>query len=212
MNYWLVDYSMKIGRNRFFITILGILAILSNSNAQDTIILDGFVGVPQSQQIQLRWVISAGQTCNGTFIERSSDNLHWVNIGDIPGVCGSSSTPVPYNFIDSSPIGNSINFYRLELGGQGFSPVVSVPFYDFTSKGYVLMPNPVSGTAMLYFGTSETEAFDISVFDISGKLVQKVSGNGGNSRVDVSHLMPALYFFIIERKGKSKVVGKLVVR
>jgi hypothetical protein len=203
---------MKIVRNRFFIAVLSILAILNNSNAQETIILDGFVGVPQNGQIQLRWVISAGQTCNGTFIERSSDNLHWDNIGDIPGVCGSSSTPVPYNFIDSSPVGNSINFYRLELGGQGYSPVVSVPFYDFTSTGYVLMPNPVSETAMLYFGTSETEAFDISVFDLSGKLVQKISGVGGNSKLDVSLLMPALYFFVIERKGKTRVVGKLVVR
>jgi hypothetical protein len=203
---------MKISRNRFFITILGILAILSNSNAQETIILDGFVGVPQSQQIQLRWVISAGQTCNGIFIVRSSDNLYWVNIGDIPGVCGSSSTPVPYNFIDTSPIGNSINFYRLELGGQGYSPVVSVPFYDFSSKGYVLIPNPVHETAMLYFGTSTTETFDIAFFDASGKLVKQLSGVGGSCKVDASQLMPAIYFFVIERKGKSKVLGKMVVQ
>ncbi|MFZ4546626.1 MAG: T9SS type A sorting domain-containing protein [Bacteroidales bacterium] len=203
---------MKIGRNRFFITILGILAILSNSNAQETIILDGFVGVPQSQQIQLRWVISAGQTCNGIFIERSTDTLHWQNIGDIPGVCGSSSTPVPYNFIDTSPMHNSMNYYRLELGGQGYSPVINVPFYDFSSKGYVLIPNPVHEIAMLYFGTSTTETFDIAFFDASGKLVQKLSGVGGNCKVDASQLKPAIYFFVIERKGKSNVLGKLVVR
>ncbi len=203
---------MKIVQNKHIVALFCALAFFIKSNAQETIILDGFVGVPQSQQIQLRWVISAGQTCNGTFIERSADTLHWFNIGDIPGVCGSSSTPVPYNFIDTSPINNSMNYYRLELGGQGYSPVINVPFYDFSSKGYVLMPNPVHETAMLYFGTSTTETFDIAFFDASGKLVLQQSGVGGSCKVDASQLMPAIYFFVIERKGKSKVLGKMVVR
>jgi len=182
------------------------------SFAQETIILDGFTGVPQNGQVQLRWVISAGQTCNGTFIERSTDTIHWQNIGDIPGICGSSSAPVPYNYIDDSPEINTVNFYRLELGGQGYSPVIGIPYYDYSQKGYVVIPNPAYGSAVFYFGTSEIEEFTIALFDINGKLVLNDSGSGSNYMMDLSWLPSGSYIFRIVRQGKKDVNGKLIVR
>ncbi len=191
------------------VSIIFLLAF-ARSVAQETIILDGFTGVPQSGQVQLRWVISAGQTCNGTFIERSNDTIHWENIGEIPGICGSSAAPVPYNFIDGSPIANSLNFYRLELGGQGYSPVIGIPYYDYSQKGYLVIPNPARESTTFYFGTSEIEKFTIALFDLSGKLIVNVSGTGSNYNMDLNGLPSGPYFFYIARQGRENVGGKLI--
>lgn len=180
--------------------------------AQEAIILDGFTGIPGSTEVQLRWVISAGQTCNGTFIERSTDTIHWNTIGDIPGICGSSSAPVPYNFTDESPVKNTINFYRLELGGQGYSPLISVPFYDFTEQGFVVIPNPADDFTTVYFSTSETEAYTIKLFSLSGILMQQYTGTGSSRKLEISQLAVGNYIFVILREGKKNVSGKLSIR
>ena len=182
------------------------------SFAQEALILDGFTGVAQPEQVQLRWTISSGETCNGTFIERSTDKINWIEIGDIPGVCGSSSAPVPYNFIDDSPVSNTINFYRLELGGQGYSKTISVPYYDYTEKGYVLIPNPVYENSTVYFGTSASEPFTIAIFNIAGQKVQQDSGTGGSYFINAQSLSAGPYLFVISRQGKKNVSGKMIIR
>jgi hypothetical protein len=196
------------------IVLLSVIsAILSlPAQAQDAIVLDGFIGVPQTGQVQLRWTISAGQTCNGTFIERSTDTVRWDKIGEIPGVCGSSAAPVPYNFIDNSPVSNTVNFYRLELGGQGYSAMVGIPYYDYSENGYVLIPNPLYDIGTLYFGTSEIESFTISIFDITGKLVQQAKGTGGNFVIKADEKPTGNYIFVIARQGKKNVSGKFIIR
>jgi len=197
---------------RLIVSVIFFLFVqaFSVSLAQETLILDDFFGIPQAKQVQLRWVIRSGQTCNGTLIERSTDTVHWMSIGDIPGVCGSSSTPVPYNFIDEFPVQNAVNFYRLELGGQGYSNVVGVPYYDFVEDGYVLIPNPAHEKATLYFSTSLTEAFTVSLFDLSGKRVIQKTGSGTNYALNLESLPSGTYLFVISRKGKQTVSGKLI--
>jgi hypothetical protein len=182
------------------------------SGAQETIILDGFSGIAQARAVQLHWVISAGQSCNGTNIERSIDTLNWEEIGDIPGICGNSSDPVPYNFTDDSPVSNTVNYYRLELGGQGYSPVTGVPYYNFAGQGHVLIPNPAREMVTLYFSASAAEKFTVSFFDIKGQLVWQDTGNGGKKELDVSQLPDGNYIFVIYRKGKKNESGKIMIR
>ena len=194
----------------FLVSLLFVSGI--KAFTQETYILAGFTGVPQASQVQLRWIISAGETCNGTLIERSTDTIHWQSIGEIPGVCGSSSAPLPYNYIDDSPVRNTINFYRLELGGQGYSKIIGVPYYDYTSTGYVLMPNPVTDRALLYFGNSANEAFTISFFTLTGQKLMQHTGSGGSYTVEAKSFASGTYLFVISRQGKKNVSGKIIIR
>lgn len=185
--------------------------VIGNSYAQNSAIIDSFVGLAANSQVQLRWVISSGQTCNGTFIERSGNNFQWERIGEIPGICGSSATPVPYNFIDEFPIKNNINYYRLELGGQGYSKVVSVPFYDYSEKGYVIIPNPANSKTNFYFGDSESDNFLINIYSVSGTHIHEYKGTGSSYLLDVTNMFSGVYLFIISRKGYKDISGKLIV-
>lgn len=197
---------------RKYYTLVFYLLLLSKAFGQSNIKLNSFTGNAEATQVQLRWVIGSGQTCNGTFIERSVNAFQWERIGEIPGVCGNSTTPVPYNFIDEFPLLNTINYYRLELGGQGYSTVISVPFYNFSEKGYVLIPNPAWHKAKFYFGNSESEKFKIYIYSVSGILVHKHEGVGSTYEFDVTKNMPGIYVFIISRQGLQDVTGKLIIQ
>jgi len=180
--------------------------------AQEDAIYDDFIGVAQPSEIQLRWVILGGQTCNGTFIERSSDTINWYLVGDIQGVCGSSSAPVAYNFIDDAPLSNAINYYRLELGGRGYSNIIKVPYYDFDSRGYVLFPNPASEQTSLFFQNSDNEPYLIKLTDSRGLPVKEISGKGNDCSIVLSDLAAGNYVFNIIRKNKKNVSGQLIIR
>lgn len=195
----------------FFLIVFFALSF-NEAFAQNGIELNNFSGSAQADQVQLRWVISAGQTCNGTFIERSADRLAWEQIGEIPGVCGNSSAAVPYTFVDEFPFKNTINYYRLELGGQGYSPVIGIPYYDYMQKDYVIIPNPAYQNATFYFGTSATEKFRILIFSASGILVHQATGAGSSYSFNVTGLVSGAYIFNITRSGFKDISGKLLVR
>ena len=88
---------------------------------QEHPILNYFSANLGDNDVYLSWEIMGGGQCNGIQILRSTDSLNYVEIGDVQGVCGSPDFAQQYDFTDESPVENSINYYRLELGVQGFS-------------------------------------------------------------------------------------------
>lgn len=209
MNLFRVYISVK----KHFLTVL--IVLLSSYfgslkiYAQTISILDGFTGTAQSNQVQLRWTISTGETCNGTIIERSKDALNWEQIGDIPGICGSSSTAVSFNYIDSLPISNAINYYRLELGSRGYSEIIGVAFYNFEESSVVVIPNPVTTSATIYFEAKVFEAYTFALYDLFGKVHTALQGEGNNIVLNVENLKTGTYFFIISRPRKPIISGKI---
>ena len=60
-----------------------------------------------------------------------------------------------------------------------------------------ISPNPVTGSPVIRFGLSETASVDISIFDLSGRLVSEIHGNEyspGFHDVLVEDLSPGTYF------------------
>lgn len=179
------------------------------TSAQTISILDGFTGIAQTNQVQLRWTISTGETCNGTIIERSSDAMNWEQIGEIPGVCGSSSSAVSFNYIDSLPISNAINYYRLELGSRGYSEIIKVAFYNFEESSVVVIPNPVAISATIYFEAKVYESYSFALYDLNGKVHITLQGEGNNIVLNVENLKTGTYFFNITRPRKPIISGKI---
>jgi hypothetical protein len=192
-----------------------ILVFLAGSSlvAQETTILDNFTVIKNDGKIYLRWVITSGSTCDGTKIYRSDDQIHFTQIGDISGICGSSSSPVPYDFIDENPLKNQRNYYRLELGNNGFSEIVALESIDFENKGYQVRPNPVITQAKIYFENKEHENHRLLLYNQSGLLVSSVSSNESFFEVNAVNLQPGLYIFTISPTGKpSNIKGRLLIQ
>jgi len=78
-----------------------------------------------------------------------------------------------------------------------------------------LFPNPSFGIATVTFNAKISEAINVSVFDVSGKLIHKINefGNGSISKVylETSNWEKGIYFVQITQ-DKYQVTKKLVVR
>lgn len=142
-------------------------------------ILRSFSGQVSGSTIRLSWVIKGGNTCEGTKIQRSADGLVFETIGEIGGVCGSPDFDVPYLFVDSLPLANQTNFYRLELGTQGFSTPVSFPFNPLNELGFSLVMDIVQKSATIYFENPQAEQVTYQLLTINGVILA-----GGTTRED----------------------------
>lgn len=203
----------KILRRITRITIAFILvaAFSLEGNAQG-VALDDFSVFQHDDEIYVSWIIARGNTCNGISIERSGDDVHYAEIEYIPGVCGSPSAPQPYSFIDKRPLPNQVNYYRLELGLQGYSETRQLEFISIDDSGFQLRPNPASDQTHILFNNGRNQQFDLEIYSLAGTLMESRSSNTSDIFLDVSSYNGGVYLLQLINKESGKTYsGRLVV-
>jgi hypothetical protein len=181
--------------------------------AQHNPVLDNFLIVENNGTVFLHWIIKSGSTCNGIQIFRSTDGKQFTEIGSIAGICGGNSSPTPYDFTDNNPVKNSTNYYRLELGGNGTSEVLSLEIIDIATGGYQIRPNPVSTNAKIYFDNNKKAEHQFVLYNISGKIVTSITTKEDFFDLNASNLFSGLYFFSISNDNYTeKVKGKIIIQ
>lgn len=199
-------------RRKAVIGLFMLVVLHSLAAAQPHPILDDFTAFRDGNTVLLKWTITSGSTCNGIRIYRAEDTINYIQVGDIAGVCGSSTSPVPYSFTDLSPIPNRINYYRLELGTQGFSKYVSIDFIVLGESGYLIRPQPITDNAVIYFDNPSNDSHSFKLYDEKGELVRTIENITSNTiPFNRAGLSSGTYIFTIESGEKIKVKGKIVV-
>jgi hypothetical protein len=198
----------------FKIFIVGMVLLASHTAfAQTTTILDRFRVSQLNGKVILEWVISSGSTCNGIRIYRSTDSVDFNLIGAILGECGSISEPVLYTFTDSLPVSNRINYYQLELGGNGSSEIVSIEIIGTDQGDYQIRPHPVNNESGIYFNNSNNSNCQLRIFNIYGFELYRASTNQNFFILQSDFLPSGLYAFTISCSSQVlKVKGTLVVQ
>jgi len=75
---------------------------------------------------------------------------------------------------------------------------------------FTVYPNP--SNSFVNFSTNHPDAITVSLFDITGKLVEKQLLNEGKSKMDVSSYNKGLYLYSVSSKeGKTLKSGKITV-
>jgi hypothetical protein len=161
-------------------------------------ILRNFSGQVTGNSIRLSWVIKGGNTCEGTKIQRSNDGLFFETIGEIGGVCGSPDFDVPYLFVDSLPIANQTNYYRLELGTQGFSTSVSFPFNPLNDQGYSIVLDRAQRTASVYFDNPQAETVAFQLITLNGVVLSKGNTGAGSLTFNFNGWPSGIYLIQIQ--------------
>jgi len=180
--------------------------------AQDHIILDKFDLYEGEERVYVRCIISSGSICNGIKIYRSEDTLSFNLIGEIPGVCGNISSPVGYDFIDEFPIINKKSYYKLELGGYGFTKIRSIFLVDTKAFGFQVRPNPAKEKATIFFENNLGQEHILSFVDLYGNTHLTLIEKQAFFEVDLSSLNEGWYIFSIENlTTHNQVIGKLFV-
>lgn len=163
-------------------------------------------------RVLLAWTIKSGSTCNGMQIYRSKDSINFVLIEDIQGVCGDLSSPVSYTYTDQTPILNTINYYKINFGGQEESPILGVEVINVLSNSYLLKPNPVTGAADLYFKNDNQNEVVLKVFDDFGDVIYLEKTSSNKFVLDSTNFSSGMYYFSLEnQKTRNVINGKAVI-
>lgn len=175
-------------------------------------VLDNFSIDQTNGKVLLRWSIKSGNTCNGIEIYRSTDSITFQEIGDIQGTCGSSNYSVSYEFTDQEPIKNSKSYYRIKLGGNGYSQILSIEVIDVSSNQYLLRPNPITETGRIYFQNSNNSEFIFYVSDLMGNIVYSETIHSDFIEIKTDTFEPGHYLFIIQSTSKNITIkGKFQI-
>ncbi|MEO8088169.1 MAG: T9SS type A sorting domain-containing protein [Bacteroidota bacterium] len=199
--------------NKFLGLLFSVISFLPLTSKGDDILLY-FSPEQVESHILLNFTISAGNTCNGIQIYRSTDSVNFEEIGDIQGICGSSDHNESYNFNDASPVKNKINYYRLQLGNLGYSNIIKIEFIDFSTTGFVLYPNPLNEHSKIYYANSSRETMSLQIFSASGSILFISENSGANGlEIPVEKLEQGIYFFTISSGSGNtiKYTGRFLV-
>jgi len=182
------------------------------SVGQNEDVIAGLSATEFNGKVLLTWSIKKGNTCNGVKVLHSLDSTNFAQIGSIEGICGSTAESISYDFTHLDPDKNAVNYYRLQLGGIGFSWIVNAEVLDLAGTNYVLRPNPVVGTSELFFDNGTNATFELKVFGLDGIPVHEAETNGELFLLDTQDFLPGFYHFVISKKGElPKIKGKLEV-
>jgi hypothetical protein len=176
-------------------------------SGQEHAILSKFTAQYTGNEVVLAWTIKGGEQCNGVDVYRSIDSVNWVKIGGVEGICGASE-PQFYDFIDADPEQGNLNYYKLQLGTQGFSSIQKVKVIRYDNL-YAAYPNPSSSFINLSF-TPEIGNGELLIFDLHGKQVYSKSLDSGEEIfLDKDQFGTGFFFFRWLAEGKT-VSGKLI--
>jgi hypothetical protein len=193
-----------------FILILMAMGIGSLASAQQHEILGYFEANVKNNEILLNWSVVKGKTCNGIKVFHSIDGINYEEIGEIKGICGSANEEIYYNLIDFKPVSNENNYYKLELGLQGYSTPLVMDFQSIGDDGYSIFPNPgVEEFKIFISGSGEpTELF---IYDLTGRLSGRYNSNSGQLfTVPTQDWKQGIYFVKIVKQGEVVATTKWV--
>jgi hypothetical protein len=173
--------------------------------------LADFLVTQQDDYVFLRWTIKGGNTCDGTLIKRSFDNTNFDVIGEISGICGSPDLPVTYDFTDSLPGKNRINYYRLELGQYGHTTAKSIEYIILNDEGYSIQPNPVASRSKIVFDNPDGEKIEFCLIDTQGKMVMNMFTTSNHVWIDRQGIPGGMYVFKLRNEQQVLTKGKIVV-
>lgn len=127
----------------YFFLIIVFYAVAGHAQSR----LRNVQAVSGGTAVNISFVISAGQTCDGYSIWHTADStLFYQQVGgNGGGVCGNPSNDEFVNFPHSSPVKNKVNYYKVRIDFPfEESAVLRVYFSPEGRSQMVFFPNPVS--------------------------------------------------------------------
>ncbi|MCF8370110.1 MAG: T9SS type A sorting domain-containing protein [Bacteroidales bacterium] len=193
-----------------FVIALWLISFMAQSQLDS--ILVRFNAIVDGGKIRLDWTIKGGHQCNGTVIKHSVDSINFMNIGSIPGICGSPFYDESYSFTDEQPVKNSVNYYRIDLVGIGESKIVSRENYNLSGSNILVIPNPLIADANIIFENPVFETCTLDIFNPSGKILLCKTTRKNRFQISASNFQAGIYFFLIRKEKEIIGNGKLVIQ
>ena len=197
--------------NKIFL-ILKILIFKISLSQTSNISLEYLNIFDYNNQVFVEITLSPGNTCNGIKLLRSKDSINFEEIFFIDGVCGNSSLSSNYNLIDSTPILNTLNYYKVQFGTNFFSDIYEIFILNFRDSNFQIWPNPANYRTTIFFQNNLSELYLFNLYNLSGEKLLSISTNENNIQLDCTIYYSGIYFFTLAQENNNFYKsGKMII-
>lgn len=157
----------------------------------------------------LKWQ-TASETNNDFFtIEKSADGRLFTEVAKIPG-SGTTHVITTYEWVDHSPVGSSLSFYRLkQTDYDGTSETLGIVSISADHEQLTIMPNPVAQNGVLYVQGAVWEKANWAIYTLDGK--KQLQGLFDEAfAVPVGNIARGQYLLAIEN-SRQRLFGRFIV-
>ncbi len=203
---------MFLKNNIKYFVFLAVVLLFTSAKAQETDFISFFKATENKGRVLLSWQITAGNTCNGIQIFRGTDSTQLTQTGEIIGVCGSVDQPVDYTFVDENPIKNTISYYRIQFGFQGYSPMVEILVNATGDGGTQVRPHPISTQGKIFFNKSTSSNYTLELYNLHGQKVLELTTTESVFDISADGLPSGVYTYTISTENLANQTGKLLIR
>lgn len=176
--------------------------------------LTKFDAVNLEREVLLEWETATEQDNDYFVVQRSTDGIHFENIGMVKGA-GNSNTTRYYHFSDPEPY-THISYYRLEIvdfqGTRDYSSTESV-VRNNTDGSIQLIPNPAKESVNVVYTASVQDEYTILINSSRGERmlekVVEVKKGMQSTHFDVSGLASGIY--IVQILTKHEVFSERLI-
>jgi hypothetical protein len=185
--------------------------------------LKSFDAVPGDGEVTLRWATATEQD-NARFILDRRSNGEWAEIARVSSR-GNSTIEQAYQFVDGNVRNGTRYEYRLtsqDLAGvlDELGTVAATPTAAVVPASYALYqnyPNPFNATTVICFDLRERTLVDLSIFDISGRLVatlvhEELPASQHTITFDAADLPAGVYFYRLEAGGFASTKKMMLLK
>jgi endonuclease I len=169
-----------------------------------------FTAFKYKESVQLKWFATYETNFKLYEIERSTDGVHFLKIGEMEG-----RNLANYAFTDNDLPKGSIVYYRLKMidmdASYRNSKTVAVRLNNNFSNALVY-PNPTHGMLNIKLVNAITSTTTLVITDIAGRLVKQQTLVKGQLSIDMDvHSLSAGRYFIKINDQKSMINESFVV-
>jgi hypothetical protein len=179
--------------------------IITNTVGVLPIELLSFHATDNGSSVLLNWVTASEKNTSHFLVERSANGIEWNSIGKV-NAAGNSNSNRYYELNDTDPL-NGLSYYRLKSVDLDHSyqySGIEVVQHE-KDELFTVYPNPSNGSFHIKLKHSQTQPLQLSIYDVTGKLVFTDNLNRDNESMDYHYerdLENGIYYIKIDGAGK----------
>jgi hypothetical protein len=156
-----------------------------------------------NQYVALKWATDTEVNSKYFEVQRSSNGTDFTAVAQVNAM-GNSTTIQNYTVNDYQPV-NGVNYYRLKEvsvnGNIEYSDVIKITWGAHNVPQ--VFPNPAGSSFTITAGLETIR--DITIFDATGKLVQRIINNNGMSVFTVNSSVMASGVYVVKITTTAQV-------
>lgn len=169
-----------------------------------------FNAVALGDSIRLNFTIGAGTVCAGYQVFKGSDSLNLQFQYAYGGLCGTTSVPENYTYIDYAPNKVTPNFYQILIPPGDYSQILRVDLAaSFTNM--ILFPQPAEDLLNIIILNKKFFYYEMKIYDRFGRKMGETTGNASDRiTLNISGFPLGVYAFMIVDINGNAYRGKFL--